>query len=166
MDNRRIRINNLKSLIDGFRTLKEFAEFADMDPSHVSQIKNGHIGMGTSVARKIEFKFNKQKGWIDIPHGQQEDPEIYSIESHADPINLQNDDGIPPETLQRLMTIIHKGIGMDRFETYPQPDQTRIIRVLQKALLDAEISGLSDKSILKMVDLNDGPDRQAADRHT
>lgn len=160
MDNKEIRTENLKNLIQGFRTLKEFADFADMDASQVSQLKNRHGNIGDNIARKLEKKFKKPKGWMDVQHeGMIKDVDSpYVISDNENPITTESPDH-SDELILRLLMIINEGIGTEKFKKYPEDKQKRIIRIMQKALLDEELSGLSDQSIIKMVDLNEGNNR-------
>lgn len=69
MDNKEIRRLNLMAIVDSYKSIKQFAEAADMNESHVSQIKIKSSQIGDKLARKLEDKFGKNHGWMDTPHG-------------------------------------------------------------------------------------------------
>ena len=72
-----IRRRNLRALIDEYTADDKMSdgEFAElitvddegkrMDPSYLSQLKNGHRGIGESTARNIEVSLNLPADWMD-----------------------------------------------------------------------------------------------------
>lgn len=54
MDIRTIRRENLRLIVDGFKSKAEFARRYDVDPTYVSQILNGHRKLGEKAARNLE----------------------------------------------------------------------------------------------------------------
>ena len=67
-----IRVANVNTLIEGYESLREFAEAIDRAPAVASQVKGGRIG--ERMARHIEEKLNLERGYLDIPHEGDEDP--------------------------------------------------------------------------------------------
>ncbi len=65
MENKEIRRSNLLLLAAQHGTLKALAEKTSTDPAHLSQIKNRTRDMGDDVARRIEDKLRKPRGWMD-----------------------------------------------------------------------------------------------------
>lgn len=77
MENKQIRRQNLLALESQFGTLEMLAEETDTVAGHLSQIKNNTRKMGDKVARRIEDKLDKERGWMDRAHGAElsiEDP--------------------------------------------------------------------------------------------
>lgn len=67
MENKEIRRHNFM-LLKGKDTLEELARKLDGNPSHLSQINTGHRDIGDALARKIEKKYRKPRGWMDVAH--------------------------------------------------------------------------------------------------
>lgn len=65
MDNKAIRRANLLYLIELHNTIKALAEATGSVPNHLSEIKNKGRNMGDDVARRIEEKLDKPRGWMD-----------------------------------------------------------------------------------------------------
>lgn len=61
-----LRRRTLAKLIGEMRT-KDFAEQHDLDASYLSQILNGHRGMGEKAARKMEIKIGLPDGTLVNP---------------------------------------------------------------------------------------------------
>jgi len=61
-----LRWRTLAKLIGDMRT-KDFAEQHDLDASYLSQILNGHRGMGEKAARKMEIKIGLPDGTLVNP---------------------------------------------------------------------------------------------------
>lgn len=70
---------NLITILEGFRTQKEFAAIADIKQAQISQLtgNNEKYKCGSEVARRIEKAAAKPDGWLDINHGE----EVAAIES-------------------------------------------------------------------------------------
>jgi len=66
MDIRKLRIEALKRLI-GTLKIKEFADQHDLDASYISQMLNGHRGMGDVAARNLERKIGLPDGYLVMP---------------------------------------------------------------------------------------------------
>jgi phage repressor protein C with HTH and peptisase S24 domain len=66
MDIKELRKRALAKLIGDQRT-KDFADTHDLDPSYLSQILNGHRGMGEKAARKMEIKIGLAEGALVSP---------------------------------------------------------------------------------------------------
>jgi hypothetical protein len=67
MENKDLRREKLKAIIAGFRTLKDCGEALGVEPVVLSQLKNGHRNVGQAIARRIEAKLGKPRGWMDTP---------------------------------------------------------------------------------------------------
>lgn len=72
MDVSTTRRENLARLIAEHGTIERLALLADKSPSYLSQLKNGHRGMGHSTARNLEKKMGLSAGWMDQPHDASE----------------------------------------------------------------------------------------------
>ena len=46
----------------------QFAEYCELNPEHLSQMKNGHREIGDKIARRIEQKLGKDYAWMDLRH--------------------------------------------------------------------------------------------------
>ena len=75
MVNSQIRIKNLRLLIEDAGTIVSLAEKCDTSPAYISQIINGVTsktgvprGIGDKLARKLELGGNKEVGWLDVNH--------------------------------------------------------------------------------------------------
>lgn len=156
MENKDTRRANFLKLVSDFKTLKAFSEAADLDESYASQLKNGHREIGDRTARKIEGALKLPAGWLDatqavvINETAESRPNYVTHHTDGDVVNLENT-GVPAEIIIRIMIIISKGIGMEKFESYPDEEQKRLVQMLQTATLDEESKDLSNQFILKMV---------------
>lgn len=70
MDNKTIRYNNARSLIERLGSLEAFAEKIDRAPTQCSAFAgaNPRKGIGDSIARHIERSFMLDHGWMDQDH--------------------------------------------------------------------------------------------------
>jgi hypothetical protein len=90
MDVRQARTENLETLLRRYPSLRVFAERTELASSHVSQMKNGVRRMGDEVARRIEAQLGLPHGWMDHPHGTEDDtPVATTIPSSLDQRLLQ-----------------------------------------------------------------------------
>lgn len=92
-----IRRERLEELISKFSSVRAFADFIEKSPAQVSQWRNASIdsksgkprGMGDSIARELEKKFEKSKGWMDSSHSDfQRDFVFQDVEEYSNAINL------------------------------------------------------------------------------
>lgn len=76
MDATDVRRKNILWLLDGYKTQhpkatdKDFAVSHDINPKHLSQIKNRSKGareVGAALARRIEARMRVARGWLDQP---------------------------------------------------------------------------------------------------
>lgn len=160
MDIKEIRRLNFCLLMDDFsnqsgnKTAAAFARHVGKTAPQINNLKSGVDSMGEKIARDLETKFKKPHGWMDAKHGKIAEPAgMYRARPPENPIKF--DSGIPAETMLRIINIINDGIGSDVFKSWKAEKQMRTIKALQAALLDLKISGLSDQSILKMLQLTD-----------
>lgn len=65
MEVKAIRLNNLLTLLSRYKTINEFCEFIEMEPSYLSQIKGGRKSIGDRWARRLESKFGMELGELD-----------------------------------------------------------------------------------------------------
>jgi len=72
MDVSTTRQENLARLISENGTIERLAMLADISPSYISQLKNGHRGMGHGTARNLEKALGLSPGWMDRQHDAQE----------------------------------------------------------------------------------------------
>ena len=74
MDIGEIRLQNMLSLINNYKTQTEFAAAIDKPASYISQLKKGtkpngdSISMGSDFARDIEISLGLKRGWMDVLH--------------------------------------------------------------------------------------------------
>ncbi|GEM_PF-1880978 len=74
MDIGQIRLQNMLSLINNYKTQTEFAAAIDKPASYISQLKKGtkpngdSISMGSDFARDIETSLGLKHGWMDVLH--------------------------------------------------------------------------------------------------
>ena len=68
----RIRLQNLRKLIDEAGGPAKAARLLDMEPSQLSQIsgRNPIRNIGKKLARKFETVFHKPEAWLDASHDQ------------------------------------------------------------------------------------------------
>lgn len=63
-----IRLNNLKKLVNGFDSQREFADAIDKTPAYLNHLMTGFRNIGEKTARQIEVSLNLPRGWMDIDH--------------------------------------------------------------------------------------------------
>lgn len=78
MDNKTIRYNNARSLIKKVGSLEAFAEKIDRAPTQCSAFagSNPRKGIGDSIARLIEERFDLPHGWMDQNNSNVEGKEV------------------------------------------------------------------------------------------
>lgn len=74
MENREIRLINLRKLLKEVVSASALAHAADTSPAYISQIlsKKTKGSIGNKLARKLELAMNKPKGWLDQLHDDSE----------------------------------------------------------------------------------------------
>lgn len=65
VDSKTIRRENLLGILKEYRYDADFARAYDLSEGLISQIKNGTRKIGDDLARKIEDRMKKPKGWMD-----------------------------------------------------------------------------------------------------
>lgn len=65
MDISQIRLNNLMTLINRFRTDREFCELVGISNTYLPQVKGGTKKIGDTLARRIEESLGLAYGWMD-----------------------------------------------------------------------------------------------------
>jgi SOS-response transcriptional repressor LexA len=70
MENKEIRLINLRQLLKEVRSASALAQAADTSPAYISQILSDKTkgNIGSRLARKLESATNKPKGWLDQLH--------------------------------------------------------------------------------------------------
>lgn len=70
MDYKETRLKNLRSLMSGFKTKAQFAEFVGINTAYLSQItsKNPTRTVGDDTVAACEKAFHLPKGWLDVSH--------------------------------------------------------------------------------------------------
>jgi hypothetical protein len=97
MDNKTIRRLNLHGLIDEFGTIESLARATGTVANYLSQIKGGSREMGDAVARKMEQRMAKERGWMDSPHFASTDATMSATEA------LQILEALSPEDRESRM---------------------------------------------------------------
>lgn len=97
MDNKTIRRLNLHGLIDEYGTIEALARATGTVANYLSQIKGGSREMGDAVARKLEQRMAKEKGWMDSPHFASADATMSATEA------LQILEALSPEDRESWM---------------------------------------------------------------
>lgn len=69
-----IRRKNFLYLASKYNGRAAFAEkLGYNDASYINQIASGHINMGPSTAKRVEYAEELSEGWMNLPH-----PELWS----------------------------------------------------------------------------------------
>jgi len=63
-----IRLENLKTLCAGFKSQRQFAIHLDKEPKQINQLLRSYAQIGSALAREIEEKCEKPRGWLDHDH--------------------------------------------------------------------------------------------------
>lgn len=82
-----IRRNNLRKLLERFRSVAEFNETMGRSRKNpgFTMIKNGQLNrgkpreMGDKLAREIELRLNLPAGWMDTPHTEEDKTEATGV---------------------------------------------------------------------------------------
>lgn len=69
-DIQKIRIRNLKNLIDKAKSQAKLADTIGVTASVISQLATGHRPLGEKLARKIELAAGRNPLWLDQDHDQ------------------------------------------------------------------------------------------------
>ncbi len=80
MDVYQARLDNLLTLLAREGEVQHLANKIGTPPAYISQITSHKTKrhMGAVLARKIERAYNLQRGWMDVPHGQ-DDAEAFAL---------------------------------------------------------------------------------------
>ena len=118
-----IRRRNLRRLLEQYKSMAEFADKVDKDPSYLSQIigKNPTKGIGSKIARSIEKSLEKPDGWLDREHAVQAhnpNTDILSIvieatEEALQEENIQLSATKKSEVISLLYTLMHGNGTLD-----------------------------------------------------
>lgn len=108
MDIKQLRVNALKRLI-GDSQLKDFAEKHDLDASYLSQILNGHRGMGEKAAANMAAKIGVDRRVLVNPEDAIEGEFERIIEPLELPAFLRRED-IAPSNVQGGPVAIKDGV--------------------------------------------------------
>ena len=95
MDIKEIRLENLLSILaEPDVTQASLASACESAPSVISQLKTGHRGMGSELARRIEKARNLPYGWMDTRHtynyGETKNHHVASSAGTYTPLILPN----------------------------------------------------------------------------
>lgn len=96
MENKEIRLANLKILIAGFGTVTEFADKVGTDRNYLFQILSAKTKacVGTRLARSIEAAFDLPRGWMDQIHNELTEMQRMYIKLFGD---------LPPELQEQAL---------------------------------------------------------------
>ena len=75
----------------------QFALHCEINPEHLSQMKNGHREIGDKIARRLEQKLGKDYAWMDLRHDD------LSPQGHR---VGQRFEGLPADKQRFLLTLI------------------------------------------------------------
>lgn len=83
-DIQKIRQINGRKLLEEYDNKKQFAESAGISPTQVSSLfgNNGSVKIGDRIARRLEDKCFKPRGWMDMDH-EAEEEEFISVHAAA-----------------------------------------------------------------------------------
>lgn len=88
MQNKQIRLTNLRQLIKREGAVSQLALRLQISPIYIYRVLDGKFNIGDSMARKIEDAYGFPFGWMDAPQGEPEsEPEIPTLgaEQRVDP---------------------------------------------------------------------------------
>lgn len=117
-----LRLENLRALVAEFKTAEAVAQRASTAPMYLSQILNGAKsstgkarGVGDALARRLEEGCGKEVGWMDKPHGTEDDvalpPGIMRVRA------VESDD---PSVVQVMMVRLKVQAGITGFQVEPE----------------------------------------------
>ena len=137
------------TLVESFPSIKQFAESADMNDSHVSQIKAKSSHIGDRLARKIETSFKKPHGWLDATHQDSagEKRAIYLADSNDDPYKSS----INEEAVTRATEFLMDEIGLEGMKEMGTKWCAKTIIMLYELFSDPGSEQLNHSTIMKMV---------------
>lgn len=73
MQNREIRLANLRHLIKREGAVSQLALRLQISPIYIYRVLDGKFNIGDSMARKIEDSYGYNSSWMDADHGHDED---------------------------------------------------------------------------------------------
>jgi transcriptional regulator with XRE-family HTH domain len=103
------RLRNLRRLIAQYDRQRLFADAAEMNPSHLSQIVTGRRGLGENLARRIEETLGLPHLWLDQRDGV---PPAPSLREQAGDYDLEDlrvaraIRSLPPKSRVALQTVL------------------------------------------------------------
>lgn len=88
MQNREVRLANLRHLIKREGAVSQLALRLQISPIYIYRVLDGKFNIGDSMARKIEDAYGFVSSWMDIDHGHDEEfapdvPTLVSAEPDA-----------------------------------------------------------------------------------
>lgn len=89
MQNKQIRLNNLRHLIKREGAVSQLALRLQISPIYIYRVLDGKFNIGDSMARKIEDAYGFPLGWMDSPQGDLAGPEpevpVLGVEQRVEP---------------------------------------------------------------------------------
>lgn len=69
-----VRQQNLSRLLTRYRRQQAMADAIGMSVQYLNQLFLGKRNLGEKMARKIETKLGLERGWLDVPEGEEMTP--------------------------------------------------------------------------------------------
>lgn len=124
------RRKNLTVAVQECGTQAALAKRLSVEASYISQMLNGHRGIGEETARKIERSLRKPRGWLDTPQ-----PEVWGqitvAKAAGNPVLTSSDKTaqrawldaeiakLRPDDLDIILTLVHKLRAREESEDNP-----------------------------------------------
>lgn len=96
MQNREVRLANLRHLIKREGAVSQLALRLQISPIYIYRVLDGKFNIGDSMARKIEDAYGFASSWMDIDHGHDEEfaPDVPTLVS-AEPDAIRSVNNAP-----------------------------------------------------------------------
>jgi hypothetical protein len=69
-----VRKQNLSRLLTRYQRQQALADAVGMSVQYLNQLFVGKRNLGEKLARKIEMKLGLERGWLDVPEGEETAP--------------------------------------------------------------------------------------------
>lgn len=105
---------------------RRFAERLEIQPSYWSQLKGRSRQIGERLARQFERLCRKPHGWMDVPHGADDDM----------PPAIDNASGSAPQDDDERFIV---GLVLTYYRRHPQRARTRLLDLLGEVLVPDDL---------------------------
>lgn len=139
MENRNVRIQNLKALVKESGSIVAVAKACDTDAAYLSQLLNGtplpsgaERSIGHKLARKLEEGCIKPVGWLDQPHGDTKNEPITPHSGiSSESLRAARSLDALPEVVRRQVRLLLATLETEQYRDSPHKKGTHKLKRIE-----------------------------------